>query len=113
MLLTVVLFYHIRSMEQDKAKVAFDRAARERFDELQSDLQLSILRVNALGAFCESNYPVTRASFDSFGGSLINDTVARRGVGASGTVSREGGPGRSDRPLPRPQSEAGAQDREA
>jgi PAS domain S-box-containing protein len=75
MLLTVVLFYHIRSMEQDKAKVAFDRAARERFDELQSDLQLSILRVNALGAFCESNYPVTRASFDSFGGSLINDTA--------------------------------------
>jgi len=56
----------IRSLETEKAKAAFQRAAQERFDDLQSELDLAVSKAVALGAFCESSYPVTHSSFDSF-----------------------------------------------
>jgi PAS domain S-box-containing protein len=59
-------------MEIDKAKSAFHSAAYDRFDDLQSDLQFSVVRVTALGAFCTSAYPVTRPSFDTFTSPLIS-----------------------------------------
>jgi PAS domain S-box-containing protein len=69
---SAVEFHLLRSLETQKAAFAFGRAANERFDELQSDLQLSVIRVNALGAFCESTYPVTRQAFDRFAAPLTS-----------------------------------------
>ena len=65
-LISAVEFHLLRSLETEKVKSTFDRAAHERLDELQSDLQLSVIRVTALGAFCSSTYPITRSSFDAF-----------------------------------------------
>ncbi len=65
-LVSVLVFVSLRSLETEKAKAAFQRAAQERFDNLQSDLDLTVGKVVALGAFCDSSYPVTRSSFDSF-----------------------------------------------
>jgi CHASE1-domain containing sensor protein len=63
-------------MENEKAKSVFHSAAEDRFDELQSDLQLSVVRVTSLGAFCNSAYPVTRTSFDTFTVPLISGSDA-------------------------------------
>jgi PAS domain S-box-containing protein len=65
-LVSIVLFISIRSLEMEKAKAAFQRAAQERFDDLQSELDLTVGKVVALGAFCDSSYPITHSSFDSF-----------------------------------------------
>jgi PAS domain S-box-containing protein len=65
-LVSIFSFLSLRSLEAEKAKIAFQRAAQERMDDLQSDLDLTVKKVVAVGAFCESSYPVTRASFDSF-----------------------------------------------
>jgi PAS domain S-box-containing protein len=70
--LSALVSYLLRSIEFDKAKSAFHSAAADRFDDLQSDLQFSVVRVNALGAFCASSYPVTRTSFDTFTSPLIS-----------------------------------------
>ena len=59
-------FVSLRSFEQGSAKAAFQRAAQERFEDVQSDLDVTIAKVVALGAFCEASYPVTRASFEEF-----------------------------------------------
>ena len=45
-------------------QAVFRRVAQERIDDLQSDLDLTVGKVVALGAFCDSSYPVTRSSFD-------------------------------------------------
>lgn len=65
-LVSILVFISIRSLDADKAKAAFQRAAQERFDNLQSELDLTVGKVVALGAFCDSSYPVTHSSFDSF-----------------------------------------------
>jgi PAS domain S-box-containing protein len=65
-LVSILLFVSIRSLEAEKAKAAFQRAAQERFDDLQAELDLAVGKVAALGAFCDSSYPVTRSSFDGF-----------------------------------------------
>ncbi len=74
--LSVLVFHLLRSIEIDRAKSAFHSAAADRFDELQSDLQLSVVRVTALGAFCTSAYPVTRTAFDTFTIPLISESDA-------------------------------------
>lgn len=71
-LISSVEFHLLRSWETERVNSAFDRAAHERLDELQSDLQLSVIRVTALGAFCSSTYPFTRSSFDAFAGPLVS-----------------------------------------
>ena len=65
-LVSIFAFFSLRSLEDEKAKTAFLRAAQERMDDLQSDLDLTVNKVVSVGAFCESSYPVTRTSFDSF-----------------------------------------------
>ena len=75
-LISAVEFHLLRSLETEKVKSTFDRAAHERLDELQSDLQLSVIRVTALGAFCSSTYPVTRSSFDAFAAPLTSGSDA-------------------------------------
>ncbi len=65
-LVSILVFVSIRSLEAEKDKAAFQRAAQERFDDLQSELDLTVGKVVALGAFCDSSYPITHASFDSF-----------------------------------------------
>jgi two-component system, cell cycle sensor histidine kinase and response regulator CckA len=65
-LVSALSFLALRSLETEKAKAAFDRAAHERFDDLQSDLDSAVNKVVAVGAFCESSYPVTRPAFDTF-----------------------------------------------
>lgn len=65
-LVSILVITSIRSIEAEKAKAAFQRAAQERFDNLQSGLDLTVGKVVALGAFCESSYPITHASFESF-----------------------------------------------
>lgn len=69
-------FHILRSLETEKAQSAFARAARERFDVLQSDLQLSIIRVTALGAFCESTDPLPRSAFEKFAAPLLSGNDA-------------------------------------
>lgn len=69
---SIVELHLLRSLETEKARFAFGRAANERFDELQSDLQLSVIRVTALGVFCQSAYPVTRQAFDEFAAPLAS-----------------------------------------
>ena len=59
-------FVSLRSLEEGSAKATFQRAAQERFEDVQSDLDVTIAKVVALGAFCEASYPVTRASFEGF-----------------------------------------------
>ena len=68
---SLLFIISIRSLETEKAQAAFQRAAQERFDDLQSELDLAVSKVVDLGAFCESSYPVTHASFDSFVAPLI------------------------------------------
>jgi PAS domain S-box-containing protein len=65
-ILSALTFHTLRSLEAEKAKSAFERAANVRFDDLQTDLELTISKVTALGAFCESTYPVAHSSFDGF-----------------------------------------------
>jgi PAS domain S-box-containing protein len=64
--ISALTFEVLHSLEQDKAKAAFQRVAQERFDALQADIDLAVSKVVAVGAFCESDYPVTRRSFDHF-----------------------------------------------
>ncbi len=59
-------FVSLRSLEEGSAKAAFQRAAQQRFDDVQSDLDATVVKVVALGSFCETSYPFTRASFESF-----------------------------------------------
>lgn len=66
MVASALTFVSLRSLELEKAKAAFQRVAQERFDELQSDLDLTVNNVVAVGAFCKSSHPITRSSFDSF-----------------------------------------------
>src|ERR1700687_2040910 len=63
---SILFFVSIRSLEAEKAKAAFQRDAQERFDDLQSELDLTVGKVVALGAFCESGNPITHTSFDNF-----------------------------------------------
>ncbi len=65
-LVSILVFISIRSLETEKAKAAFQRAAQERFDNVQTELELSVSKVIALGAFCDTSYPITHSSFDSF-----------------------------------------------
>jgi PAS domain S-box-containing protein len=65
-LVSAFAFVTLRSLEVERSKAAFQRVAQERFDDLQSDLELTVSKVVAVAAFCESSGPVTRASFDSF-----------------------------------------------
>jgi PAS domain S-box-containing protein len=65
-------FVSVRSIEEGDAKAAFQRAAQERFEDVQSDLDVTIAKVVALGAFCEASYPVTRASFEGFATPLLS-----------------------------------------
>ncbi len=65
-LVSILVFISLRSLDAEKTKAAFQRVAQERFDNLQSELDLTVGKVVALGAFCDSSYPVTRSSFDSF-----------------------------------------------
>jgi PAS domain S-box-containing protein len=64
--ISVLVFHTLSSLETEKVKSAFERAAHERFDGLQSDMELTVGKVTALGAFCQSTYPVTHSTFDSF-----------------------------------------------
>ncbi len=73
-LISFCCFAILRSLEAEKADAAFQQVAQERIDELQSDLNLTVSRVVALGAFCESSYPVTRASFNSFVQPLLSSS---------------------------------------
>jgi PAS domain S-box-containing protein len=63
---SALAFVALRSLEAEKTKVVFQRVAEERFDDLQSDLDLTVSKVVAVGAYCQSSYPITRSSFDSF-----------------------------------------------
>ncbi len=65
-LVSILVFISIRSLETEKAKAAFQRAAQERFDNVQTGLELSVSKVVALAAFCDTSYPITHSSFDSF-----------------------------------------------
>ncbi len=67
-----ICFFALRSLEAEKAQVAFQRAAQERLDDLQSYLDLTIRSVVSVGAFCESRGPVTRSSFASFAATLLS-----------------------------------------
>ena len=68
-------FVTLRSLETEKTQAVFHRVAQERIDNLQSDLDLTVGKVAALGAFCDSSYPVTRASFDGFASTLLSPGV--------------------------------------
>ncbi len=70
-LLSLLCFAALRSLETAKAHAAFHRASQERFDQLQSDVDTAVSRVAALGAFCEASDPVTRNSFRAFVTSLF------------------------------------------
>lgn len=69
---SLLSFISLRSFEADKARAAFERVAQERFDDLQSDLDLSVSKVVATGAFCESSYPISRSSFTNFVSPLLS-----------------------------------------
>ncbi len=73
---SLLIFGSIRALETERTKAAFQRAAQERFDDLQAELDLSVGKVVALGSFCESSYPVTRYSFNNFVTPLIGDRDA-------------------------------------
>jgi PAS domain S-box-containing protein len=72
---SALCFVNLRSLETEKTQAVFHRVAQERIDNLQSDLDLTVGKVAALGAFCDSSYPVTRSSFDGFASSLLNPGV--------------------------------------
>jgi PAS domain S-box-containing protein len=66
LLISVFCFVTLHSLEAEKAETAFQHAAQKRVDQLQSGLSQSSSQVVALGAFCESSYPITRSSFSNF-----------------------------------------------
>ena len=70
---SALAFVSLRSLELEKAKAAFQRVAQERFDELQSDLDLTVNNVVAVGAFCKASHPITQSSFNSFTTPLLAD----------------------------------------
>jgi PAS domain S-box-containing protein len=70
-LISTFVFFTLRSLEVEKSKATFQSVAQGRFDDLQADLDLTVSKVVAVAAFCESAYPVTRSSFDSFVSPLI------------------------------------------
>jgi PAS domain S-box-containing protein len=66
LIISSLCFVILRSIEAEKAQSAFQHASQQRIDELQSNLTQSVNQVVALGAFCESSYPVTYSSFNNF-----------------------------------------------
>ena len=69
--LFLLVLFALRSLEEKDARSSFERAANERFDELQGDLDLSVSKVQAVSAFCALAYPPTREAFESFAAPLI------------------------------------------
>ena len=67
----MLCFLTLRSLETEKAQAVFRRVAQERIDNLQSDLDLTVGQVEALGAFCDSSHPLTSSSFNTFATSLL------------------------------------------
>jgi PAS domain S-box-containing protein len=68
---SAVCFFSLRSLEAEKTHIAFQRVAGQRMDDLQSDLDLTVSKVVAAGAFCESSAPIARSSFDHFAAALL------------------------------------------
>jgi CHASE1-domain containing sensor protein len=63
---SVLCFFTLRSLEDEKAQDVFRRAAQVRFNDVQQDFDLAVGKVVALGAFCDSSSPITRSSFQTF-----------------------------------------------
>ena len=70
---SVFCFVFLRSVEERSARAAFQRAAQQRFDDVQSDLDVTVAKVVALGAFCEASPSVTRTSFEAFVTPLLSN----------------------------------------
>ncbi len=70
-LVSALAFLTIDSLEVEKTKSSFQRAAEQRFEDVESDLDITVAEVVALGAHCESRDPITRRSFESFAAPLF------------------------------------------
>lgn len=71
-LVSFFAFVSLRSFEEGSAKAAFQRAAQQRLDDVQSDLDVTVAKVVALGAFTQTSYPVTYSSFEGFVAPLLS-----------------------------------------
>ncbi len=65
-IISALTFLTIHSLEVEKTKSMFQGVAEERFEDVESNLDLTVAEVVALGAHCESTGRITRKSFDAF-----------------------------------------------
>jgi two-component system cell cycle sensor histidine kinase/response regulator CckA len=71
-LAAALCFVTLRTLETQRAQVQFRQLAQERMDSLQADLELSVGKLAALGAFCESSHSLTRSAFHDYAAALLS-----------------------------------------
>jgi CHASE1-domain containing sensor protein len=76
LLVSLVLFFTFRDLEQKNAQAAFERFAQERFDGLEANIALNLNDIIALGALFDVSESVSRQDFGRFTAPLLRQPWA-------------------------------------
>ena len=74
--ITLILFFTLRTLENQNAHAAFERAAQERFDGLEANIALNLNDIVALGAFFDVSQTVQRRDFSRLAIPLLDESKA-------------------------------------